>query len=125
MKKFTSANVIAAINEYVEKRMTTVTRQIVYQLYALNPEDTGFSETNWLAQVGAPVTYTLGEYDPTKTPIMQDIAGQLAMVTRVKQTYQLRKGSIYISNNVDYVKYLEGNRPYVEGAIRAAVRLRS
>jgi len=69
---------------------------IIVKLLEATPIDTGWAVTNWIMSTGSPWTLTVG----TKESISPSV--QEASISRI-QSYNLRQGKVYISNNVPYI----------------------
>jgi len=87
------------------------------------PVDTGWARSNWLINIGSPITTPAGEYGPAPASTAALSAGQGSMLL-----YSVHQGPVWISNNVPYIVFLnEGSSKqapagFVQAAIERAVR---
>jgi hypothetical protein len=92
------------VGDQVENNAATVVRRAALaadQVVVLaTPVDTGRARANWTTSVGAP---TFTNKDPPPDPG----GSALAQAREVIGTWRPGLGSIYISNGVDYVQYLD------------------
>lgn len=121
VQPFNAQIIEANIERHVENRMKLLTRNLVYNLRAVNPEDTGFSETNWLASIGGKITNTLGIYDRNKTPGQQDFAGQQRSIAVVRLRYRLSMGSVFVGNVTHYIQPIDRKYNFVQDAVNSTI----
>lgn len=120
-----SANVhrvIAAVKRKTGSAVVRVTTAIHARLQEANPVDTGFSAANWPVSIGAPDRRVLG------SPEGVDRAAAAASLAEAAQAYRVEMGSAFISNNTEYIGYLnEGSSDqaaalWIERAIADGLR---
>ena len=109
------------LDKGVENKMKKLTLDIHSQVTQDTPKKTGWAANNWIPAIGKPFTKTVGSpknTNPNNTFIVSGIAEVL--------TYTLKKGFIYISNNVPYISRLnqgsskQAPAMFVEKAVKRA-----
>lgn len=90
------------------------------ELVMQNPVATGWSRANWIVSIGTPFEGVAGTREDVS--MIEQAIGQGRLLV-----YDLKKGDVWISNNVPYIQALnEGHSPqapegWVEDAIRRGV----
>ena len=91
---------IENLEDFVSGLMVDLTNSIHGRLFESNPVDTGFSQSNWLASIGESIDSPVGIRDSVDMTswrtLLADING-----------YDINQGSIFITNSVDYVVFLD------------------
>ena len=124
--------VVESLEGFVEKLIKKIVLDVASNLRAApvqggTPVDTGWARANWVPQIGSPAEGTAGSREQAEAGILPSDAeaGQLS----VALGYKLKKGPVFITNNVPYiVKLNEGSSQqapagFVQGAIAKAVKV--
>lgn len=88
------------------------------------PVDTGWAAANWVPSIGSPFKGTAGQ----RVRGNIDTTPQALGLAKVATTYTVKRGPVYVTNNVPYiVKLNEGSsrqspRAFVQAAIFRGVR---
>ncbi len=98
------------------RRAAVVADQVVT---TTTPVDTGRARANWLASIGL-VPKQEAEVDPPEQTGATAITKALAIIS----TYRTGQGTIFISNNVNYIQFLEAgsSAQAPSGMVRQAVQ---
>jgi hypothetical protein len=96
-----SALIKKQLTEFVEHKMSQLAIRVTLLLWHDNPEDTGFSEVNWVPQIGTQFEGTAGTYE--EAMIGPPDRGPQLMGLNEVGVYTLRGGVINITNNVEYI----------------------
>jgi len=99
-------------------------------LASATPVDTGHARSGWTPNVGSPVVDRLDR--PNDETVARGAASSRAAANRAKaqaiaKSYLLRQGSVFISNNVPYVVFLDQGSSaqapanFVERALTTAI----
>lgn len=108
--------VIEALDEFVEQVIIRLSTEITANLIETTPVDTGWARANWVPAIGQPVR------DPAGSPEAVNTAEQNSGISGLLR-YQRERGSVFISNNVPYIIYLNAGSSaqapsgFVENAI--------
>ncbi len=117
--------VVKSLERFTEKLVTRLTLNVTANLVETTPVDTGWARANWVPKIGTPRTRTAG----TRA------AAENGKIDRSPQTdgllsvlgYKLGP-SIFISNNVPYIKKLNAGSSskapaaFVQSAVLRAVK---
>lgn len=99
------ANIGAALDRFVERRMIALVESIVELLTATDgkgtPRDTGWAAANWIPQIGSARTKVVGSKQAAQQGSVS-FGPQKAGLEALK-TYRLRRGMIHVTNNVPYI----------------------
>ncbi len=115
-------NISRALNRFVGRLTAQVARDVTPAIQEGNPVLTGFSQSNWIPQIGSPFEGVAGARFSDSaildnTPRLRGLASL--------STYNITDGPIYISNNVRYIVFLNTlhpNRIFVQRGIAAGIR---
>ncbi len=108
--------ILVAIGEAQERAVRVIALEVTAELQKSTPVDTGFARANWIPSVGAPVASPDGSRASVSSVAQQVGIAQVSV-------YKVGQGSVFITNNVHYVKYLnKGSSPqapaeFVQAAI--------
>lgn len=114
--------VMQSLNQFTEKHVKILTLDVTANLIEDTPRDTGWARSNWVPSIGRSFDSTVG------SPEAVDQARQQQGVAEVITSYVLRKGVVYVSNNVDYILPLNDGSSkqapagFVQSAVLRAVR---
>lgn len=101
--------IMGKLNRFSRKKIIALALDIHGELVENTPVDTGWAQTNWLPSVGMPKT-------DTGSPDLSEITG-----------WTISDGPIYITNNVPYIKKLNGGSSkqapagFAEKSVKVAV----
>jgi hypothetical protein len=93
-------SVVNALTNFSEDIIKQLTIETTAEVVKATPIDTGWARANWIPSVGDPVDATTGSKDGVTT------SRQEAGVAEVLTTYTLRRGNLFITNNVPYITKL-------------------
>lgn len=117
--------VVESLEGFTEKLIKRLALNVTAQLVKDTPVDTGWARANWVPQIGSPRTRTAGSRraaEDGKVDLGPQASGTLAVAG-----YKLGP-SIFISNNVPYIKRLNAGSSkqapaaFIQAAILRAVR---
>lgn len=91
----------ACLDDFVEKVVKKITVNATAYLTKETPIDTGFARSNWVPQIGTEFSGLAGEY-----PYVDETDKSSGLID-VMSSYTLSKGSVFISNNAEYIQALE------------------
>ena len=116
-----SRRVTQALEDFAGRVVRTIALDITANLQESNPVDTGFSRANWVPRIGVPFEGTAGTRGQAEDGII-DSGPQQAGVAEVAG-YQLDQGTVFISNNVEYVEELDmgSSAQAPEGFVRQSI----
>jgi hypothetical protein len=106
------ARVIASLKRHTAEQVVALAINVQAELIEATPVDTGFAASNWPITTGAPASGTVGIGGAGAPP-----AG-----------YKLDDGSVYVTNNAQYIQVLNGGSStqapagFVEQAIARGVK---
>ena len=90
--------IMSELETAVEVVVKSVSVEILDELKAVTPVDTGFAQANWLATFGAPATRAVGAPGNPGPALSVQAAATAAL-----QTYTLERGPVYIGNPTAYI----------------------
>lgn len=105
------------VEKNAEEAVKAVAREIDKQLILSTPVDTGRARSNWQVGIGTPIRKELEPYFPGHHLGLAETDNAQAAIQageKVINKYKIKNSSLIISNNVDYLKYLN------EGSSRQA-----
>lgn len=123
--------VVSAVDRFVETLIKKLVLDIVANLQRPGseggtPVDTGWARANWIPQIGSPHEGTAGTRASAEAGSLSSAAQ--SGVASVAATYKLRRGRVYITNNVPYILKLDAGssnqapKGFVIRSIRKAVK---
>ena len=86
-----------SIEQEANKKLVEIGAQAGTNIANANPIDTGLSSGNWQASTGTPITDVVKSYMPSSTE---------QRMNQFKSTKKRTGESVYVANNVDYVRML-------------------
>ena len=92
------AAIMKELETAVEVVVKTISLEILDELKAVTPVDTGFAKANWRATFGAPATRAVGAPGNPGPALSVQAAATAAL-----QTYTLERGPVYIGNPTAYI----------------------
>ena len=129
-----TTRVIGALEDFTSDLIRRLAVNIVAELIETTPVDTGWAAANWVPSVGAPFTGAVG-FGPSRGADGGFDQGEVAGAQLRQQQaqfgllrYNVRDGSVFISNNVPYIVFLNAGSSqkapagFVQNAITAGVR---
>lgn len=91
--------VVGKLERFTAQLMTQIAYEVVAVLVETTPVDTGWARANWVPRVGSPQLNPVG----SRTAVSQsDQAQGLASLA----AFTLDRGSIFVTNNVPYIRRL-------------------
>ena len=108
-----TGRIIEDLDAFILKLIKDLTQNLVNQLFDKTPVDTGFARTNWVPTIGAPFEGTAGNREEAEAGILNP-GPQEDGLNAIVHEYLLTQGKIYITNNVEYIVFLN------EGSSRQA-----
>ena len=96
--------VITELSGFTEDRMRKLAINITANLIIANPVATGFSRANWFMNSGVPL---ISNVAPSISAVGSQRDIQEATIAKIKLTYKLNQGAIFITNNVPYIGDLD------------------
>lgn len=120
--------VVRALNRFAEKHIKIITLDATANLIEDTPVDTGWASNNWVPSIGSPSSFVGDVKDPQPSDVSTARAASDSGVAQVATGYKLPMGSVFISNNVPYIRRLndghskQAPKKFVEAAITRAVR---
>lgn len=94
-----SDRIAAKLTATVEKAAKALVLAITANLIAATPVDTGWARANWIPSIGDPVSAVAGSRESVSPADQQ--AGQAQVLS-----YKLAAGTLWVANNVPYVRFL-------------------
>ena len=113
-----------SLNRFVERAVVETVTNVTPAIQAGNPVDTGFSQNNWIPNIGSPYEGTAGTYEQAVAGILNPAPREQGLA-RVRTGYRLAAGPVYITNNVQYINELNTLHPartFVQRGIAAGIR---
>lgn len=116
--------VVAGLERYAEGRIKRLTLDVTAELVETTPRDTGWAANNWIPRIGEPLDEPAGSRDSVSQASSARQTGEVSVAAE----WNLRRGPIFVSNNVPYIQKLnEGHSPqapagFVEAAILRGIR---
>jgi hypothetical protein len=113
--------VVRALEAVTSNVVKKITLDVTANLVETTPVDTGWARANWIPAISQPYRSTEG------SPESVSRAAQTTGQARVATSYDIRQGSVFVSNNVPYIVRLnEGSSSqapsgFIEAAITKAV----
>jgi hypothetical protein len=122
---------IKAIRGDFEKFATRVVQKVVLsvngELIKTTPVDTGWARSNWIPNIGHPYAKPAGSRIEAEMGTL-DLSPQQKGTANIATKYHLNDGTIYITNNVYYIKNLndgsskQAPKAFVQMAIENGIR---
>ena len=86
------------------------------------PVDTGWARANWIPSIGSAFTGTAGSREDAEQGQI-DMSPQSSGIASIAVGYRLKQGSVFISNNVPYIQFLNdgSSRQAPSGFVQAAI----
>lgn len=114
---------------------TEVVRRLQLRVYqtetTATPVDLGHARSGWAASIGSPASKRIKvrkTKKATKSAAGARIAKNIARSETIARSYQVGQGSVFLTNPVEYMKYLDGKGSssqaqagFVLRAIKAAI----
>ena len=120
--------VVGVLERFTEKHVKIITLDATANLIEDTPRDTGWARNNWVPSIGSPSRREGDVLDPDEGDVAEarrdSERGQAAVATG----YTLKRGKVFISNNVPYITRLNDGHSrqapsgFVQAAIARAVR---
>ncbi len=98
--------VVDALTRVTERVVTKIALDVVANLVETTPVDTGWARGNWVPSIGTPFIADLGSVTPTVANANAASSRQATASVSVATGYRLRRGSVFVSNNVPYITEL-------------------
>lgn len=131
--------VVVRTSRELEKLLGAVTSEVVRRVQlrtwqtitSAHPVDTGFSRGFWTPTVGSPASETVERPIDRRAASAQGsnaLSANRARAERIASSYQVRRGKVFLTNLVSYVRFLnEGSSSqapakFIERAIAAGIR---
>lgn len=117
--------VMKALNGWISKLVTRINLDTVAILKQVTPVDTGWARANWVPSIGTEVTSTAGTRSAAEQGQLNLSPQSLGEASLTG--YDLVMGTVFISNNVDYIEKLndgssrQAPRAFVQRAISDAI----
>lgn len=117
--------VVKSLERFTEKLVTRLALNVTANLIETTPVDTGWARANWVPKIGSPRTHTAGTRAAAEDGKID--RGPQADGTFAVLGYKLGP-SIFISNNVPYIKKLNAGSStkapaaFIQSAILRAVK---
>jgi hypothetical protein len=118
--------VTSDLNNFLEKVMKDLGTTLNNKLTEETPEDTGWAENNWIANLGTPHRGLAGTREAAEKGSIDFVPRRVGLAKIA--AYKLRNGKIHITNNVYYLSDLnEGTSKqapamFIEMAIDKSIR---
>lgn len=118
--------IVKELGQFIEGLAKRLNLGIVADLVEVTPKDTGWAASNWVPSIGQPINATSGTREDAEKGNL-DYAPQARGIADISTKYKLALGSIFISNNVDYILKLndgssrQAPRAFVERSIERAI----
>lgn len=117
--------IVTGLTRVTEKVITRLSFNVTANLIEDTPVDTGWARANWVPSIG--VSYDSPAVAPSDPgQVSGQAAAQQAAVAGLTG-YKLRRGRVFISNNVPYIRRLndgsskQAPRGFVQAAIRRGI----
>lgn len=97
------------MDAFLGEIVKTIAYDLREELFNSTPKQTGWASNNWVPSVGTPNLNTL---PPHKRPGVTNRDSSIIDTSEVEQglvdleTYNTKKGNVYLTNNVDYIEVL-------------------
>lgn len=118
--------IVKLMEGFVEKLASKLNLDIVGSLIKDTPVDTGWARANWVPSITQTVDVTSGTRANAELGQI-DHTPQQSGIAAIASQYKLKLGSLFITNNVDYITKLnEGSSrkapsAFVQAAIEKAI----
>ena len=115
--------IVRGLDRFSERAIVKITLDLTANLIETTPVDVGWARANWVPSIGSPVVKDLSEAERN----VQSAAAEQSAGTASVLGYLLRRGRVFISNNVEYILALNDGHSaqappgFVQRAIRKAV----
>lgn len=120
--------IVRAIDGFTSKVTQKVTLDVTANLIETTPVDTGWARANWVPSVGKVFAGPGGKPDrPTREALVVGAEGQQQSSIAGIASYDIKQGSVFVSNNVGYIEDLNSGTSskapaaFVQSAIDKAV----
>ncbi|MDH5573098.1 MAG: hypothetical protein OEY89_15155 [Gammaproteobacteria bacterium] len=110
-------SVMAELEGFTSKEIIALSFDVSAELVIQTPKDTSWASNNWVPQMGSPYRETVGA--PTNPSAGVSTRG--SALSSIASSYNFKKGSIFVSNNVPYINRL--NEGYSDQAPAGFVQL--
>ncbi len=120
--------IVRSLTRLAERAIVKITLDVTANLVETTPVDTGWARANWVPAIGRPFEVDLRDVPPTSQNAASARSTQQSAMTSMVG-YKLRRGRVFVSNNVPYVPRLNDGSSkkepagFVQRAIRKAVTL--
>ena len=117
--------IVRGLGQFTERLIVKITTDATANLIEDTPVDTGWARANWVPSLGAPVVKELSGSDRN----VQSAASEQSAGVAEVLGYRLRRGRVFISNNVPYILSLNDGHSnqagpgFIQRAIRKAVTI--
>ncbi len=121
--------ILRAVDRFTEKAVRKITLDVTANLIETTPVDIGWARANWVPSIGASIDRDLEGVRPTPQAVASATVEQQAGIAAVAAGYRLDRGSVFVSNNVDYIgKLNDGSSAqapagFIQRAIQKAVTI--
>ena len=115
--------IVRGLDRVTERLIIKITTDVTANLIETTPVDLGWARANWEPSIGAPVVKDLVGAERNVPSAAAEQSGGVAAVL----SYRLRRGKVFISNNVPYILALNDGHSsqappgFVQRGIRKAV----
>lgn len=119
--------VMVALNQFLGRIVAEISTEVVAELVATTPVDTGWAQSNWITTLGSARTDPVGTYAAALAGSVSYAAQKLGLALVAPGAYNIKKGPVYITNNVPYIGLLNTGSSaqapdmFVQIAIAAAI----
>lgn len=120
--------IVRALERLGERVVVKITLDVTANLKEATPRDTGWAAVNWVPAIGAPFVEDIGDLAREERQFMVS-AGESQQATAVAGIagYRLRRGRVFVTNNVPYIRDLNNGssrkapKAFIQIAIKKAV----
>lgn len=108
--------IMGNLDKFVSRLIALITIEITNELIVSTPVKTGWARANWLPAIGAPANLPVGSQENVTT-------GPQKLGIASLQLYSLKRGQVYITNNVPYIGLLNAgsSRQAPPGFVQTAI----
>ncbi|MCY4318366.1 MAG: hypothetical protein OXE76_04080 [Alphaproteobacteria bacterium] len=116
------AAAVDGLERFTERAVIRLTLDVHAGLVRRTPVDTGWARANWIPRVGRPQAAPVGTPQDIGPATQATSAGRSGVLA-----YRLPRGSVFVSNAVDYIQALNDGHSqqespgFVQRAIQSAV----
>ncbi len=95
--------IVKELKDFTDRHIKKIALDLTAELVKTTPVDTGWARGNWIPKIGSIFAIPAA----TRETVSNAEAIQQEGITEVATRYTIEKGSIFIANNVPYIRKLD------------------